>query len=158
MEPTLAQGQLIWTDRTHYWRNRPQVGEVVVFRAGRDVYVKRVYALPGEIVYFLGGGERTVPVRQSKVLECLQRWHDAAAPSPLRVPDGCVYVLGDNIVASIDSRALGPIPIRSLLGRARVPADVTRCRDLEYVPPAPPPTLARKRGPAPRHASSVSAL
>lgn len=159
MQPTLHHGQLIWTDRTYYWHSRPQVGEVVVFRAGGDAYVKRVYALPGDVVYFLGGPEdRTLPVRQSKVQECLRRWRDAAEPTPLRIPDDCVYVLGDNTADSIDSRTLGPVPLRNLIGRARLPVDVTRCLEIEYVPPALPESRRKKQTDVANHAHRGSTM
>jgi signal peptidase I len=37
----------------------------------------------------------------------------------LRVPDGQVFVMGDNRGASIDSRSFGTVPLQDILGRAR---------------------------------------
>ena len=36
---------------------------------------------------------------------------------PYRVPEGCVYVLGDRRVKTTDSRTLGPIPLESVEGK-----------------------------------------
>lgn len=67
------------------------------------------------------------------------RWNTASAPTPtdagapplnralaaapteltLRVPDGQVFVLGDNRGGSMDSRNFGTVPLQDILGRAR---------------------------------------
>jgi signal peptidase I len=37
----------------------------------------------------------------------------------LTVPDGQVFVLGDNRQSSVDSRSFGTVPMQDILGRAR---------------------------------------
>jgi signal peptidase I len=42
---------------------------------------------------------------------------DGELEYPYKVPDGCVFVLGDRRVSTTDSRTLGPIPLDSVEGK-----------------------------------------
>jgi len=98
--------------------------------ARRDVYVKRVLALPGDVLECCSADGRLL--RDGAPLEepYLGRGVTAAAPAadhPWRfeVPEGRMVVLGDNRAASRDSRALlgapggGLIPLDGVLGTVR---------------------------------------
>ena len=97
----------------------PKRGDIIVFHApggqSRD-FVKRVIGLPGD----------TVEVKQGHVLvngHALDEPYkelDSRTVASTKVPDGQVYVMGDNRPASNDSRAWGPIPISSIIGRVWV--------------------------------------
>lgn len=77
MEPLVGAGSFILADRTAYWWNAPVPGEVVVFERNGRLLVKRIAAVGGQAVPLLG----------QKAI----------------VPEGCLYVLGDNQAASVDS-------------------------------------------------------
>ncbi len=80
-----------------------------------DFWVKRIIGLPGDILEIKDGqlyrnGNR---VTESYILEPMRR-------EPLQqyvVPEGCVFVLGDNRNDSVDSREIGSIPIDHVLGK-----------------------------------------
>ena len=86
--------------------------------------VKRVIATEGQTVDidFANG---TVYVDGVELEEPYIReptWTDEGAEFPLTVPEGCVFVMGDNRNDSDDSRnpSLGPVDTRSVLGRVLV--------------------------------------
>ncbi|MFO8059248.1 MAG: signal peptidase I, partial [Bacillota bacterium] len=96
----------------------PAPGEIVVFREpgndGRNL-VKRVVAVHGQEVevrngdVFLDG----MLVRESFVISP----SSDTIPS-YEVPEGTIFVMGDNRVNSLDSRYFGPVPVECIRGRA----------------------------------------
>src|SRR5687768_1355232 len=121
MEPTLRSGQFVLLDRGHYRTHAVERGDVVVFRWQGQVYVKRVYALPGERVELICNGGYTFPVKEGneeRVRRMVRRWTDIKL-SAVTVPAGHFYALGDHLNASVDSRKIGPIPESAILGRIR---------------------------------------
>lgn len=139
MSPTLKSGRLIWVDRTYYKTHNPQCGEVIVFKddAG-ETYVKRVYRGPGETLHYIASGSNfLLPVREP-FAESLKVRYDSSRGSlrikQMRVDDDCVFVLGDNFNVSIDSRQIGPVPIKAIIGRAHLTPNPTLANQAEYVP------------------------
>lgn len=122
MQPTMDPGDRYIISDLFY---TPKQGDIVVFRSeieGKsELWIKRVIALEGQTVYidpdtyqvyvdgqlldepYLSGGG-TIP---------------HSTENPITVPEGCVYVLGDNRVISHDSRYedLGCVEIGHLAGR-----------------------------------------
>ncbi len=105
---------------------KPKVGDVVVFK--KDEYdpnkalVKRVIAVEGQeinmdfangIVYIDG-----VAIKEDYITEFTYNKLDFIGPKT--VPEGCVFVMGDNRNMSIDSRKseIGMLDNRLILGRA----------------------------------------
>lgn len=139
MSPTLKNGRLIWVDRTYYKTHKPQCGEVIVFKDDAGVtYVKRVYRGPGETLHYIASGANfLLPVREP-FAETMKVRYDSGLGTlrikKMRVDDDCVFVLGDNFSVSVDSRQIGPVPIRSIIGRAHLRSDPTRAIEYEFVP------------------------
>ena len=90
----------------------------VTGRLAENEFVMRVAAGPGDEIAIEGG--RTVlngePVEEPYVKPC-PRKTGCELPAAITVPEGHVYVLGDNRVAAKDSRYWGPVPVEAILGR-----------------------------------------
>ena len=119
MAPTLEAGDQIVV--TRYFRSSPERGDVIVFRSprgGEELMVKRVIAVPGDLVDSRLGrvriGGHTLP--EPYVL----RTAATGAIDTQIVPAESYYVLGDNRDDSIDSRSWGFVPRGDVVGRARL--------------------------------------
>ena len=103
-----------------------QPGDIVIAQRpdfnGGDPIVKRVIATEGQtvdidfdagVVYVDGE-----PLEEPYVRE--PTWTEEGTEFPLTVPEGCLFLMGDNRNRSEDSRssALGPVDSRCVLGRA----------------------------------------
>lgn len=83
-----------------------------VLEIGKTSYIKRVIGLPGEYIkiengkVYINGTELDEPYLQDTVITDSLN----GAFTDITVPDGCLFVLGDNRSQSTDSRRFGCIP------------------------------------------------
>ena len=130
MEPTLSRGATVDLDVSVM---ADGVDDVVVFdapdgfRGPTDHLVARIVATSGQRVDiqngqvlidgvaqtepYLSAPIATIPLAQNPIPGCVQ-----STPSSCVVPDGAVFVLGDNRNAALDSRKFGPIPLDDIVG------------------------------------------
>lgn len=116
MEPTLKEDDVVLALKT----TDIQKNDKVAFYYNNKVIVKRVIALPGDIVSIQNDGTVSVngetldePYVYEKALgECNISF-------PYTVPEGRIFVMGDHRSVSIDSRtsAIGCIPKERILGK-----------------------------------------
>lgn len=104
MEPNFFDGEWVMVNKLAYRLGEPERGDVVVFHApdaANKDYIKRVIGLPGETVQVRSG---VVFVNGKEVDEPWLPRADATAFGPYRVPEGRLFMMGDNRPASSDSR------------------------------------------------------
>lgn len=113
MQPNLYVGYRVMTEKVSYRFHEPNLGDIVIIeRAGREVdLVKRIIALPGEIVEVRSG---RVWINGEQLSEPYVEEFGGPSYGPSRVPDGSVFILGDNRHLSHDSRAFGPVSLDSV--------------------------------------------
>jgi signal peptidase I len=117
MFPTLHDGQQVLVDRAYYRLTGLFRYDLVVVRHNGENWVKRLVGLPGDrlaLAYGPEGGIDGVVNLQSGL---------TSPPSAVvvTVPPGQLYIVGDNLPVSKDSRTVGPIPLAELIGVVRSP-------------------------------------
>jgi signal peptidase I len=119
MEPTLDEGDRILINRVVYHFREPKNGDVVVFHSpvkdGEDL-VKRVIAVGGDTVSISDGKLYVNGVVQNEPYLLEQNFAGEMEETP--IPEGQLFVMGDNRNNSGDSRFFGPIDEDLVLGCA----------------------------------------
>jgi len=118
MEPNLHESQRLLVDLVTYHLRAPRRGEIVILdvpRVDPDPLVKRVVGLPGETIEIREG---IVYVNNRRLAEPYLHQITPGTLVPQVVPEGHVFVLGDNRASSYDSRYFGMVPFEAILGRA----------------------------------------
>lgn len=136
MEPTLEKGDRVLVNKLSYDLGDVNRGDVVVFELpseevgpdGIKDLIKRVIGLPGDVIETREGvvfvNDRRL--EEPYLTEGTVTGDPSSGNNPgitrQTVPDGMVFVMGDNRSNSHDSRYAdrGPIPIDSIVGRAFV--------------------------------------
>jgi signal peptidase I len=145
MEPTLAIGQRVLVDRIGMHFGDPHVGEITVFNppqaAQQEVcgisrpsgaacsqpepnrsstyFIKRIVAGPGDVISIVEGhvirnGKREA---DSYTKACMTG-SECNFPTPIKIPAGHWFMMGDNRGESDDSRFWGPVPTGWIVGGA----------------------------------------
>jgi signal peptidase I len=142
MKPTLLIGDHILVSKFNYGIKLPWIrstlipvgapkrGDIVVFIYPEDRskdFIKRLIGLPGD----------TIEIRDKKILLNGLPWSDthgvyvdntvipgSVQPrdnfGPVKVPEGALFVMGDNRDESYDSRFWGFVPMKEVLGKALI--------------------------------------
>ena len=121
MEPNLHGQQRLIIDLVSHRFRPPQRGEIIVFDVPESVseipLIKRIMGIPGDTVEtkqgaaYLNGQRLNEPYLAEMTLGRM---------TPRLVPEGHVFVLGDNRNHANDSRYFGMVPYDHIIGRAWV--------------------------------------
>jgi signal peptidase I len=138
MEPNFWNRERIIVNKIMYDIREPKRGEIIVFHVpdqGRD-FIKRVIGVPGDTVKVEGDNVyiNGKQIEETYLKEAYEKAHAAGElynkddgdrsnfpnssyPDGV-VPEGMVFVMGDNRSNSEDSRRIGYIPMDRIVGRA----------------------------------------
>jgi signal peptidase I len=120
MQPTLYEDDFVIVNRLAYKLGAPGRGDIIVFHfppdPQREPYIKRVVGLPGEMVRIKNGHVfvNDISIREPYIKA------SPAYQGTWRIPDGQLFVLGDNRNNSSDSHSWGMVPLENVIGKAEV--------------------------------------
>ena len=132
MEPNFFNGQYLIIDELSYRFRDPERGQIVVLHPpghSKEYYIKRIVGLPGETVKIDNGHVSIVndPDKDGAILEepylknqSLNYPHDPAVvggKKTLTLGSDEYFMMGDNRLASSDSRDWGPLTRNEMVGK-----------------------------------------
>lgn len=122
MDPTIEIGDMILGEKLSLKSEEPKRGDIVFFKnpdpdSGHGVLVKRVVAVGGQTVdlkygkVYIDGVEEKGGHAHGMSMPLEERYLETDVSFPYTVPEGYIWVMGDNRENSLDSRSFGAIPI-----------------------------------------------
>jgi len=102
MEPTFYTGRKLLVSHAYWLIGQIKRNDIVVVKdeGPNKYFIKRVYRLPGEEVDYVNW-PRNYSLKNDRYI----------------VPEGTLFVLGDNRRFSEDSRSFGPVDLSRVLGK-----------------------------------------
>lgn len=122
MDPTIEVGDMVLGEKISLKTEAPKQGDIVFFKnpdsnSSHGVLVKRVVAVGGQTVdlrngkVYIDGEEEKNEHVHGMSMPLAQEYLETDVAFPYTVPDGCIWVMGDNRENSLDSRSFGAIPV-----------------------------------------------
>lgn len=129
MESTIMPDDHILAEQLFKYTNAPiEQSDIVTFIDPKDnktTLIKRVIALGGQTIEFKDGYVYIDGVQQNedytkglKTEPAEYTESNVTLNYPYTIPEGYIWVMGDNRTNSADSRVFGPVPLSSITGRA----------------------------------------
>lgn len=129
MEETIMPGDMVFSEKITYYTSTPQPGDIVTFsdpdpaQSGR-ILIKRVIAVGGQTVdlqdgrVYVDGQLQDEPYTRGEPSYPLTPVYGTEINYPYTVPEGGLWVMGDNRTNSQDSRYFGAIKASTVTGKA----------------------------------------
>lgn len=132
MLDTMQHNNYLFVEKLSYAFGTPKAGDIIICYYPDAYYtadgqnkayrtrVKRVVAVAGDTVETRDGVLYVNGVAMEEPYLSEERGRTTGIETPITIPEGTVYVLGDNRVNSNDSRKslVGPIPLEKIVGKA----------------------------------------
>lgn len=123
MVPTLENKDYLLINKQAYNLGEPERGDIVVFPheegdGEESLYIKRVIALPGDRLVIKNGNVYINDELQEE--EYIKNAATTSGKIDFVIPEGEIFVMGDNRENSSDSRYFGTVTIDDVLGEVMV--------------------------------------
>ena len=121
MEPTLSNNNLLLLNKLNYRLNDIKRFDVVVLKYHKEKLIKRIIGLPGEYVEYK---DNNLYINGELVYENFNHKKTSdfklEAIGYLKIPGDKYFVVGDNRDNSVDSRMIGLIDKKDILGSSSI--------------------------------------
>ncbi|MGA2925911.1 MAG: signal peptidase I [Solirubrobacteraceae bacterium] len=99
--------------------NTGQACDLPTPQESSQTFIKRVVAGPGDVISIINGHviRNGVPEKDSYIIQCGAA-QDCTFRTPIKIPPGDYFMMGDNRPDSEDSRFWGPVPDKWIIGVA----------------------------------------
>lgn len=134
MQPTICSGDLIAIRRVA--GEYLGLGQIILHGGpDGDLLVKRVVGMPGDnITFSLDNVKRNGKSVTSSFSCASTSVEDENFDFAMTVPVDSVFAIGDNLLASVDSRSHGSVPLSAVAGTliGHVPLSRCECNDISH--------------------------
>ena len=125
MDPTFHTGEYLIVDQLSYNFKDPERGDVIIFRypvVPSKFFIKRIVGLPGETIKIDGEEVLIKEVGSNEFNKLEEKYIEFTKDNFLEktLEDDEFFVMGDNRLASLDSRIWGPLEEEYIVGKALV--------------------------------------
>ncbi len=126
METTIMTDDKVFSEKVSYYARSVQPGDIVTFQdpeVSNRTLIKRCIAIGGQTVdlrdgvVYVDGQALSEPYTNALPSYPLQTAFNVQISYPYTVPDGYLWMMGDNRTNSADSRYFGAVPESSVTGR-----------------------------------------
>ena len=127
MLDTIQIGDRVFSEKVSYYFRDPEQGDIITFADPENpqrTLIKRVIAVGGQTVdlkdgyVYVDGKTLNEPYTEGKQSLPLNTAYGVSVTYPYTVPDGYLWVMGDNRTNSADSRYFGAVSKDSVTGHA----------------------------------------
>lgn len=127
MLDTIQIGDRVFSEKVSYYFRDPEQGDIITFTDPENpqrTLIKRVIAVGGQTVnlkngyVYVDGKKLDEPYTEGKQSLPLTTAYGVTVTYPYTVPDGYLWVMGDNRTNSADSRYFGAVSKDSVTGHA----------------------------------------